>query len=887
MSRWAELQEDLESLLDAPPVDRAARLAQLRREDPRKTAELERLIAAAEATRWDAQMAGGAAEPAISALGERLIADENLTDSRVGAWRLEALLGRGGMGAVYLAKRADGAYAQRAALKIIPGRTLSSSLGERFLGERQILATLEHPGIARLLDGGLTDDGAPYLVMEYVDGTDLLTHIQQHAAALKERIALFDALLDAVQFAHQKLIVHGDLKPDNILVNVRGELKLVDFGVARALDEEDDGAVLALTPGYSSPERLKGERLSVAADIYALGVVLYRLLTDQLPFPNLALDPPAQAQQTIEHAPATPSSLGRLPGIGTELDAICLRALAPEPTDRYGSVEQLRSDLDALRAHRPVAAMGTTKAYVLRKFARRHRLGIGAAALILVAAGSGTFAALEQAERARLEASRSEQVSAFLASLFDAANPFGTWKEEPTLNDLLDLADQRAAIELADEPAVRGQVQAMIAQAYLGTGAYQRAVAIQEAALDATRTAMGPASPDTALAHNQLAHALIEKGDYAAAKTHAERALSRLEAAGSGYAVERSDVLTNLAVAVSSLGDREQARVLHTAALKVRQLKLPVDHVSIADSKMSLATVNAALGNLEPVLKLNQEARDIYLKQYGPEHPMTLRAQNGVASGAFLAGAYTVAQEAFGALIEDAKVRLGAEHPELALLHNNQARALTELGLFEAAQQAYGKASARVSTAPEQRLLSISVRLNSAALAVELGEFDRALPDLRDAAGALTELVGEAHPLGYRTAVQVAIGEALAEREGATEALAALIADPRAEAQAEWQARARTAIAWLHLRAMRSVDAQTELAPALPILRAQWNAKHWRRAELELLAAAVAGDAEAAEEQSEPLSEALPERSVRRQRALFYRKQHEVAPGNGRSGKES
>lgn len=867
VARWAELRDTLEALLDKAPDARAAALAERRKTHPEEAEELARLLKAADATAWDAQMAGAAAADVAIELGRQLDAAADLTGSRIGAWHLQRLVGQGGMGSVYLAARSDGAYDQQAALKVVTGRTLSSSAGERFVRERQILARLEHPGIARLLDGGLTEDGWPYMVMEYVDGVDLLSYAQANTLSERARLALFEDLLTVVQFAHRNLIVHGDLKPDNVLVTQPGALKLVDFGIARALDDAEGSTSVALTPAYASPERLDGEPLTPGADIYALGVLLHRLLTPQAPYDLDGIAPTERADFIRQHLDRDADREAPLANCNRELAAICRQAMAPSPSARYGSVEQLRRDIAGFYAHQPVQAFDGSRGYRLRKFLRRHRFGLGAAGLIALTVAGGTAAALVQADRARAQAERAEQVSSFLASLFNAANPFGTWQEEPSLRDLLEDADARATAELQGDPEVQAQIQAMLAEAFMGIGAYERAVGIYRSALNASRRAHGEDSLEVARARSQLAHALIENGDYETAAAQAGDALQRLQAAGPEHRIGLADATTNLAVAVSSLGDAERANRLHQQALRLRQQLLPANHVSIADSKMSLAAVRLKLGQRDQILPLNKAARDIYLEHYGPDHPMTLRARNGVASSAFLAGDYAAAAEAFGALIANAAGRLGPDHPELALLYNNRGRALMELGHFHDAARAYREAAQRVSAAPDQRLLSISARFNQGVLHSELGAFETALPQLRAAATGMTDLVGADHPLSYRTAIALAQSEALAGITQAPDALLALIADPRAGQQPAWRARAQASLAWHELSRGQSVQATTQLSAAAPILEAELAEDSWRAIELRLLAAAVAGDESELGAQAGYLIGRLPAESVRRQRA--------------------
>ncbi|MBZ0102387.1 MAG: serine/threonine protein kinase [Thermoanaerobaculia bacterium] len=331
---------------------------------------------------------------------------ETLTGRRIGPYRLLSVLGRGGMGVVYLAERADGAWQQRVALKLLPPALATGALAERFLLERRILARLGHPGIARLLDGGLTDEGDPYFVLEYVEGEPLTVGCDRRRLALEERLRLFRRVCEAVQYAHGRLVVHRDLKPSNILVTPAGEVKLLDFGIARLLDAEGGAEATVLTrlglqpytPGYAAPEQLRGEAVTVATDVYALGVLLHELLVGRRPRPAAALPAPltrpsAAARRSGGASPegtdgfdpeaaaqargTTPERLARR--LAGDLDTIVLQALREEPERRYESAQALADDVRRHLEGHPIAARPAGALYVAGRFLRRHRFGVAAA----------------------------------------------------------------------------------------------------------------------------------------------------------------------------------------------------------------------------------------------------------------------------------------------------------------------------------------------------------------------------------------------------------------------------------------------------------------------------------------------------------------------------
>ena len=408
-----------------PPAERAAFFTAHCGDDAALRAEVEALLAADTAS-------GGRADGFITGIIDQAVLDApSPTDSRigrqVGPYRLVAELGHGGMGTVYRAERADSAYRASVAIKFVRGSLASPDAERRFRSERQILADLAHPNIARLIDGGTADDGTPFLVMDVVEGEAIDRYCDHRGLVLRERLELFRTVCAAVQYAHQALVIHRDLKPSNILVTADGTPKLLDFGIAKLLDAESDAAgdtgtlARALTPTYASPEHMRGARVTVATDVYSLGVVLYKLLTGRLPFDvPLGASPGDIERLVCDTEPTRPSAAdARLAG---DLDAIVLKALRKEPELRYPSVGELSEDVRRYLAREPVTAARGTTAYRISKFARRNarRLSIAGGMLVVVVGivGYYTVRVARARDGARLEALRAEQVSRFLTQTF-------------------------------------------------------------------------------------------------------------------------------------------------------------------------------------------------------------------------------------------------------------------------------------------------------------------------------------------------------------------------------------------------------------------------------------------------------------------------------------
>ena len=344
------------------------------------------------------------------------------------------------MGLVYLAEREATDFKQTVALKLIRAGFMDPGLEERFRGERRILARLEHPGIARLIDGGVTEAGQPYYAMEFVEGVDVLTWCRERQPDLDQRLHLFRRICEPVRYAHQQLVVHRDLKPSNVMVDESGRVRLLDFGVAKLLDvgdgEADARTSAWVTPNYAAPEQVRGAGAATPADIYALGVILYEMLTDRLPF-DFGSKSPAEIERTLETTvPDRPSDVApqRLrSSLKGDLDVIVLKALAVEPDRRYATVGELSDDIEAYLGGHPIRARPASASYRLSKFVGRNRVAVAAALLVLVSLVSGIGATLWQARTAALERDRAEgeaakaaRVSGLMLDIFRLSDPTET-----------------------------------------------------------------------------------------------------------------------------------------------------------------------------------------------------------------------------------------------------------------------------------------------------------------------------------------------------------------------------------------------------------------------------------------------------------------------------
>jgi hypothetical protein len=610
----------LDALLDRPEAEREARLEALSRsEDPAVSNEVASLLQAAAAC---GDFLSRPARPQAP-IGEAPGVEGGL---RIGPWRIVRDIGHGGMGEVYEAERVDGGFAQRAAVKLL--RREASEQLDRFHAERQILARLEHPGIARLLDGGVAPDGRPYMAMEFVEGRSLDAYCAETQTSLDERLRLFGQICDAVAYAHHHLIVHRDLKPANILVGADGQIRLLDFGIAKLLDGDGDGGTRTraapLTPLYAAPEQLIGGAITTATDIYALGLLLFELLTGGPPWAatTTPVAPMLRALQA-DTAPApsvraasllAPPVAPRL--IRGDLDAIVAKALRAEPGQRYATVDAMRRDVDHARRGEPVAAREGARLYATRHLLRRYRWAAAAATAVFAALALGLGAAAWQAHRAaeqrdiaRHDAAREEALRYQLTGLFRSAIA-EHGGNTPTAKSMLDKSAARVLHEYRDQPQLAGQVVLTLADLYDALEDVQGSAALLEGFL---AQAGGDADPfAVADARQKLAGIELMRG-------HVERSgqlLDQSEAywskAGRPHAEERLEGLGVRARWQRARGDLDGAIATQRSAIEQRIALSGHDHRETANLYNSLAITLTAANRLDEALAAYKETSAIY-----------------------------------------------------------------------------------------------------------------------------------------------------------------------------------------------------------------------------------------------------------------------------------
>lgn len=591
--QWQLLTEHFDRLIDLPEVEREAELCALAEEDAELSAQVRAMIDADEDDSTILRGGSAISSPgAAQALVEQLVPGQEQTDpwphlgkdarrrieppEQIGPYRLVERLGIGGMGEVWRGERADGAFEQQVAIKLVAYQ--GRGLAERFELERRILARLQHPGIARLYDGGQTPGGLPYLVMEYVEGLAITEHVAQSAPELEQLLRLMIEICDAVDHAHRQMIVHRDLKPSNVLVDGDGQAKLLDFGIAKLLDDNTPALTLGegqpMTPLYAAPEQVRGEPVSAASDVYALGVIFYELLTGQLPTEREGVPLTTLAEVVSRETIEPPSrsltnasvswSASALRG---DLDLVVVTALHSDPDRRYRSAAALGEDLDRLLRGLPIRARADSWRYRVGKFLRRHRYAAGAIFLALFSLAAGFSAALWQAQmaqqaavQARTALAQSERSKQFLVDLFGTANPLvAEAAGDLSVRSLLLNAADRIDAEFGDDLGTQSELRIAVGTSLSAIGESKRALELLQAGLSQLRGEHGDESEPVAHGWMQLGRALQFAGELEAAERAQRSALALFQRLPGEYQDERMSVRTSLANLASLRGDSASA----------------------------------------------------------------------------------------------------------------------------------------------------------------------------------------------------------------------------------------------------------------------------------------------------------------------------------------
>jgi serine/threonine protein kinase/Tfp pilus assembly protein PilF len=710
----ARIRALFDRLAELPPHERAPILDAECARHPLLRRELEELLA------QDARTANLPVTPIL----DRLRPSD--AERAIGPYRIERALGEGGFGEVFVAEQ-TAPLRRRVALKILKAGMDTKAVLARFEAERQALALMDHPSIAKVHDAGETERGRPYFVMELVDGEPITAFADARALSIRERLELFIAVAQAVQHAHQKGIIHRDLKPSNVLVTqVDGKPvpKVIDFGIAKAtshaLTEQTlftEAGQLVGTPEYMSPEQAEmgGIDVDTRTDVYSLGVMLYELLTGSLPFDAARLrkaslasmqeiigkeEPPRPSTRVTASGGAgveaaarrrtAPADLAR--ALRADLDWIVLRAMEKDRARRYDSASALAADIQRYLKDEPVLAGPPAVSYRAGKFAKRHRVAITMAAIVLALLLAGLYESNRQrivAERARTEAERardeSDAVTTFLAEMLDAADPRVKGKDV-SVRSIIDSAAVTIGEKFAEQPLVRARLMQTMSNVYVGLGHYAEARPLVEGAVAIREKELSSDHPDVAYSLDRQAIILMETGNGAAAIPLYERALAIWERVEGAEGPSVAIVLNNLANVYWSSGDCATARPLMERALAIREKLRGPDHPDVAQSLNNLGGLLNQVGDHQGARRCHERALAIREKALGPDHPLVAHVLNNLAADVASGGSYSDAVPYLERALAIREKALGPNHHETA-------RTLTILGNFVAETGDYGRAT--------------------------------------------------------------------------------------------------------------------------------------------------------------------------------------------------
>jgi serine/threonine-protein kinase len=846
--RWERLQQLFRDALTQPADAREAFVARVADGDAALADALRRLLAQDAAD--DVTVRGAIGQAAARLVGSRQRAR---VGQRLGPWRIVAHLADGGMGAVYRGERDDGQYAQQVAIKLLNPAFASDDAKARLEAERRILARLEHPAIARLLDGGRTDDGVPYLVMEYIDGEPIDAWCEHRGLGTAARLRLFVQVCRAVDHAHRNLVVHRDLKPANILVDADGRPRLLDFGIARLMDGAPGvtrTGEQVLTPSHASPEQITGGVVTTATDVYALGVLLYDLLTGRAPYGGPGTPPAALARQIVETLPPRPSaavtegqSSRRLAAalargerltpqrlaqeLSGDLDNIVLMALRKEPERRYASAAALADDIERSLAHLPVRARPDTLGYRGAKFLRRHPVAVPASTLALLLAVGGaaafTWQLAQERDRALAAETSTRRTAEVVASLLESTTAEQGGSAEVSVRELLERSRRRIEAELAQEPEVAARLRHVLGRAYYSWYDYDAALVQQQAALETLRRLHPEPNVDVARVYTSLGNVTHGLGRLEESLAWARRAEAEWRIVGTP--VQRAVAVGDVGAALNSLRRLEEAAALLDQAVRELRAAAPGDQFELAFYLQYRAYNRYRAGELEPALDGYRDALAMY-QRLGTRLPQVVDLQQTMAALLDDMGHIEEAEQLAHDLLPVVVDLYGGDGGGAAVgLHNRLATTARTRGRFDEALRRADLArdAAIRNYGPRHRYVASQLQQRGVVL-LRLGRLEEAHAAIREADALRRAALAPDSPAHLITAVAFASLALARGRPAEAEALLQPWRERRAPAQ-----HTQVAMEWTLALAMAQQGRRDEARALAATALERLVPLHWHR----------------------------------------------------------
>jgi serine/threonine-protein kinase len=838
-ARWPDVKRALDRVLDHDPADWPAVVEAECAGDLDLRREVESLLRQASCIEGFLERPAACVTEIMTVILQQMQNEPAPVGEQFGPWRVEEEIGRGGMGVVYRGARADGHYEQAVAVKVLGLGADTAGAVRRFSLERQVLAGLDHPGIAHLLDGGVSPEGRPFLVMEFVEGKPLDAYCDDHALGVEDRLRLFLQVCDAVAYAHRHLVVHRDLKPSNIFVaedDGHARVKLLDFGIARLLEAPGgDGAPAQTaltqptqrpyTPAYAAPEQVEGRALTTATDVWGLGVVLFELLAGQRPFLFDPASPRAIEQKILEEAAPRPSTVApeeRRRRLAGDLDAVVAKALRKEPEARYATAAALATDLQRHLDGLPVEARRGATGYRVRKFVGRHRIGVGIAAVAVVSliGAAGAFAA--QAARLSNALTRAEEVSAFLVGMFEESNVYTGGDPDTPARDLL-AAGLARADALDGHPEAQAEVLIAIGKAYSQLGLHDEARPPLDRGLALLESRYGPHHLAVADAQSARADLGVEENDAPLADSLFEAALDTYRAFLGPDDVRVLHAQNGLGKTYLRLARHAEIESLLRAVVHgPRPSGNALPEVAMSLNLYALALKN--LGQLDEAVPYMEEALAIYRRELGPDNPLTLTALSNLAGMYKRQGRMEEAERCYREAIAGQRRVLDDDHLVVINEVNDFAVFLRNQGRYAEAERLFRENVARGRRRPEPHPEGLGIPLAGLGKhLLRMGELDEAEALFHEAQAVFAQTVAPDHPFVARPLaglgnVHLARGEPAQAERFFREALVVLAA--AFQEGHEQRAVVESALGEALTAQGRYAEAETLLLGALPSLEA-------------------------------------------------------------------